>query len=586
MRDSAFDRNEKAFADLLTACRIGDIEAVDSLVSTPGLDINQLDEWDYSPLILASLCGHKGIVELLLSRGAICDRDTFQGARCVYGALTDEIRELLLSFDITKQVDSSQPFASHISSFINSNNKADSCDLIIYSPEDSDGSNRGMTFRVNRFLLTARSPFFMKQLAYGGEWYDTSVVRLQSPIKPEILKALIDYVYLKTEYFKFSDDASWKVLIDVAQKYCLNDYADAVERIHRASSMQEERRTFRDATIEFVERARRDLDQYLQDHVFGNKFTVTLDLEELTNFEDIVPQKYISKQEVELLMTCTALPDVILTVIDVESESVIYFPSHKAILSRSEYFNTMFKSFLFEDSQIKLPLFKPKDFDEKAIIDRLALSTDHIPVVQLSPNASSLEIARIVLSYLYHDDVPPIPIDKAVDLLFTADELLLDRLKHTCALSISSKYRDLTYANLKLLQKHAGYNAYDLIRVAWQSRCDKLEQYITKFIAYVLKDIMNDPNERILLSDLVYESAHKIQERQDTDTIELIDDIRYYLSEKHAVRDACSDFEPMSLLNGEDLDGEDIGIYKESMHRYERDLDMIDMLLNDLSLEA
>ena len=109
----------KVFQEICMACRTGDIEVVDSLLSTPNLDINQVDEYDYSPLILSSLCGHFKIVELLLSRGAICDRDTFQGARCIYGALTDEIRDLLVSFDISKAIDASQPFAGHISSLLN-----------------------------------------------------------------------------------------------------------------------------------------------------------------------------------------------------------------------------------------------------------------------------------------------------------------------------------------------------------------------------------------------------------------------------------------------------------------------------------
>ena len=69
---------QKAFSEICLACRTGDIEVVDSLLFTPNLDINQVDEYDYSPLILSSLCEHYDIVELLLQRGAVCDRDTFQ----------------------------------------------------------------------------------------------------------------------------------------------------------------------------------------------------------------------------------------------------------------------------------------------------------------------------------------------------------------------------------------------------------------------------------------------------------------------------------------------------------------------------
>ena len=67
-----------------------------------------------------------------------------------------------------------------------------------------------------------------------------------------------------------------------------------------------------------------------------------------------------------------------------------------------------------------------------------------------------------------------------------------------------------------------------MIRASWQTRCDKLEQHVTKMIAYNLSEIFNLEIERQKLSDLIKESAERIKERQDTDTIELVDDVRYY----------------------------------------------------------
>lgn len=67
------------FAELCDACRRGDLTAVDTMVTNYGVNINAIDDFDYSPLILASLCGHEEVVKYLLQKGAICDRDTFQG---------------------------------------------------------------------------------------------------------------------------------------------------------------------------------------------------------------------------------------------------------------------------------------------------------------------------------------------------------------------------------------------------------------------------------------------------------------------------------------------------------------------------
>ena len=86
----------KEFRELCTACRKGDIELADKYIAT-GINLNQMDEWDYSPLILASICGHENIVKLLLEKGCIVSRDTFEGSRAIYGALNDSKRSIILS---------------------------------------------------------------------------------------------------------------------------------------------------------------------------------------------------------------------------------------------------------------------------------------------------------------------------------------------------------------------------------------------------------------------------------------------------------------------------------------------------------
>lgn len=48
----------------------------------------------------ACLCGHTDIVKYLLANGARCEANTFDGERCLYGALTDQIRKVLLNYKI------------------------------------------------------------------------------------------------------------------------------------------------------------------------------------------------------------------------------------------------------------------------------------------------------------------------------------------------------------------------------------------------------------------------------------------------------------------------------------------------------
>lgn len=48
----------------------------------------------------ACLCGHIDTVQYLLANGARCEANTFDGERCLYGALTDQIRRMLLNYKI------------------------------------------------------------------------------------------------------------------------------------------------------------------------------------------------------------------------------------------------------------------------------------------------------------------------------------------------------------------------------------------------------------------------------------------------------------------------------------------------------
>ena len=79
------------------------------------------------------------------------------------------------------------------------------------------------------------------------------------------------------------------------------------------------------------------------------------------------------------------------------------------------------------------------------------------------------------------------------------------------------------------------------------------------------------------------ESAARIRQRQDTDTIELVDDVRYYLLKKYGVNE-MADFEPLQLV-GEDVP-DDIRIYKRALVDYERDCDLVAVLLDELDLNA
>ncbi|ABN67272.2 conserved membrane protein with BTB/POZ domain [Scheffersomyces stipitis CBS 6054] len=583
--DSPDLQSKKVFSDLCMACRRGDLEAVDALLSTPNLDINQVDEFDYSPLILSSLCGHLPVVELLLSRGAICDRDTFEGARCIYGALTDEIRDLLISFDISKAVDTKQSFATDISNLISARTGAPTRDIVFYFPHVHGVLSRGyQSFRLHRFLLAARSIYFQEKLA--GEWASSVAVELPSSIDPIAFRIVVDFIYFKANSLPTEDIDLQDKLIDLAEQFALYDLAEGVKRIQDSTKERERSKIKYDLAFKFSEEGRRDLDRFLNRHIISDKIVTRLTLEDDIDFEDIQVAEIITRDQKKKLMGSASFPDIILSAIDADTESVVFYPVHKSIISRSEYFDTMLKSEIFINEHKELPYFKSYEKSSNLeVINRPQFQPDHLPVIQISNSSASQDVAEMVLCYLYHDDIPNIPLLLAVDLLFASDELFLDRLKTICSVRIASSFDKFTPGDFDSLKPLVGYDAYDLVRVSWEARSDKLEQHVTKMIAYNLENIFKNDVQKELLATLVNESASRIQERQDTDTIELIDDIRYYLQKKYAVSDEYDDLDPGLQFRDQD-ERDDIRIYKNAVANFNRDIEMIDHILDGLQLDA
>lgn len=602
--DDGLTPAKHAFARICLACRTGDFEAVDSLLSTPNLDINQVDEYDNSPLILSSLCGHIKIVELLLQRGAVCDRDTFEGARCVYGALTDEIRDLLVSFDISKAVDVNQPFAAHIASLLNSSAEKDILFKIqLEEPathvSGDEKENKVLELELepqqaqelelqqeyiglHRFLLAARSPFFKRKL-FSGDWKDNVVVTLPKSVTIEAFQVIVDYLYLRTSSMALTDKSIQKKVRDLAKEYQLQDLVEGLDEIVKAQSKKEQYKIKHNLAITFVEKARKDLDIFLAENILLTSVQVPLNFDQEVDFEDIDCLSYLSQKDRAHFLQQPSIPDVVLGIIDLATESVFYYPGNKSILARSEYFDTMFKvGFSASSAHEK----KPPLYTEGLIkiVNRPAFEDEHLPFLQLSSSIATQEVANMVLSYLYHDDVKEMHLKHLIELLYTADELLLDRLKTMCAVRVSSYFSKLDYAEFQLLSDELDHDAYDLIRVAWQTRCDKLEQHVTKMIAHNLQYIFKDEHEKQRLASLIQDSAARIQERQDTDTIELVDDIRYYLTKKYAISQDNETFDPLSF--GRDWHSENIKLYQSAVVKYERDIEIVDTMLESLNLDA
>ncbi|KAF3807296.1 BTB/POZ domain-containing protein 3 [Colletotrichum gloeosporioides] len=531
--DNPLDQSTE-FEAFLLACRRGDLKTCQELISA-GVNINGKDRFDYTPLIIASLCGHLELVQLLLESGALAERNTFQGERCIYNALNDRIRNLLLEYDYSKSTDPLQPWAGHITTLL-SKSVPRTADISLIAASQS--------FELHKFLLAARTPYFRKKLADAPERVK---YELPATIPVESFQVALRYLYLGEVPRDLVDARSTvteeDVLIGVDK---LSDYLE-INQLWEAILAGSDRRLARQRYQDEVQRAQRQVEQFYREKVLGHKMIV-----ETRRVNDI-KWRHDNSIFADCLL-CAHEPEGEDGTDDTteETETVanhigiplgpapngdgsklakkprrsVVYPVHKAILIRSPYFETMFSS----------------EFKE-------AQDSEHLHVVTVDCNPDVLEI---VLTFLYTEKVD-CPLELALDLLYTADILFLDKLKTKAAQAISTLGSGTSNA---LIDRTHGegeeeemepINIYDVIHAAWDLRVQRLEEFAARYLAHRLEDYIDEPD----FAELINESASRIKNRQETDTIELLDDIRYYLGERFRLRFEDANLEDMMDEQGE-----------------------------------
>ncbi|KAL9637788.1 MAG: hypothetical protein Q9204_001742 [Flavoplaca sp. TL-2023a] len=540
----------EGFNRLCEACRRGDLKLCQEMIRD-GANINARDRYDYSPLILASLCGHFEVVQLLLEAGALCERDTFQGERCLYNALNDRIRNLLLSYDYSKSTDPLQPFAAHVASLLTRDTPQTS-DLLVTTVGDS--------FRLHKYFLSARSPYFQKKLSAAPE---TTSWKVPPAIPPQAFGIAMRYVYLgeiPTELgggpgAGFSEDEVLEGIAKISNHLEIPSLWDAVLQ-------SDDRRLSRQRRTEEVERGRSQLETWFMQNVIKHKFIVDTEKAEEVKwdrnngiFADVLlradqplEEDFVDRPTDATLQTPSIkategpLNGIPIGPAALQSRTAsrtrptqksTLFPVHRAMLLRSEFFLTMFSSGFRE-----------------------AQSTPHLQIIPIDCTPDVLET---VLTFLYTEKAD-FPLEIAVDVLFAADLLLIERLKQKAAVVISTLGNG-TMAPASDLQivgserpsaDSENIDIYDVVRAGWLTRVPRLEEFGARYFAYRLEDFIDEEE----FAALIKESAGRIRGRQETDSIELLDDIRYYLSERFRLRFEDSGLEDMMAEEDGNVPGE------------------------------
>ncbi|TEA10132.1 BTB/POZ domain-containing protein 3 [Colletotrichum sidae] len=524
------------FEAFLLACRRGDLKTCQELISA-GVNINGRDRFDYTPLIIASLCGHLELVQLLLESGALAERNTFQGERCIYNALNDRIRNLLLEYDYSKSTDPLQPWAAHITSLL-TKSVPKTTDISLIAASQS--------FELHKFLLAARTPYFRRKLTEAPE---TTTWKLSATLPVDSFQVALRYLYLGEVPRDLVDARSTATEEEVLTGVDKISKQLEIEKLWEAILAGGDRRLARQRYQDEVARAQRQVEQFYREKVLGHKMIV-----ETKRVNDI-RWKHDNSIFADCLL-CAHEPETDDTTKDDEPKSVanpigiplglapnngadtrkprksIVYPVHKAMLVGSQYFETMFSS----------------EFKEAQDTEDL-----HVVTVDCAP-----EVLEIVLTFLYTARFD-CPLELALDLLYAADFLVLDRLKTKAAQVIttlgsgnSNVLIDRTHGPAPGMEPAAAedaepINIYDVIHAAWDLRVQRLEEFAARYLAYRLEDYIDEPE----FAELIDESASRIKNRQETDTIELLDDIRYYLSERFRLRFEDANLEEMMDEQGE-----------------------------------
>ena len=451
----------------------------------------------------------------MLESGALCERDTFQGERCLYNALNDRIRNLLLAYDYSKSTDPLQPLASHITSLL-SRDHPQTSDILVISSE--------VSFNLHKFVLSARSPYFRKKLNNAP---DTTAWKLPSTIPPQAFEIAIRYLY----FGEVPNDVGG----GPGTGFTEDEILEGIDKISKQLEIRSlwegileggDRRLVRQRRTDEVEKGRNQLNAWYIDNVLKHKVVVDTArasevLWDRNNgiFADVLLRADISankEDEDEDSVDGNSTPRMRNTLgplqgipvgptsqnsrspsrIRKPSQSIL-FPVHRAMLIRSEFFLTMFSS-NFREAQ-------------------------HTEYLQIIPIDCSPQVLQVVLTYLYTEKAD-FGLDLAIDVLFAADLLLIEKLKVKAGVVIS------TLGNGTMAQVPASQitdaesleviDIYDVVRAGWLTRVPRLEEFGARYFANRLEKYIDEED----FSELIKESAARIKGRQETDSIELLDE--------------------------------------------------------------
>lgn len=442
--------------ELFLSCRKGDLARVKYLVEEQESELNVRDRWDGTPLYYACLCGHKDVVEYLLSQGARCVANTFDGERCLYASLNMEIRDLLRNRKVitssTMRRDAYDEFLRRCLEDVRH------CDVTF--------SVQGKMVPAHRCILAARCEFFRRSLA--EKWAGRQLVPVtHHSVDASVFRILMQYLYtgrveMRGKHFdSFVELASrcrlMDLIIDVK-----DEFVQVLTLANPTNRQSVDSATMVLEPYEYREQLQRDF--------------ATLPVK-------LSPE--VTPSDVSFLSEDGNHADICFNV------DGTYFLCHKVVMcNRSDYFRAIIEDHFTEAS-------RPSSGRQIAVIELQRVTPD---------------VFGCILHHIYSDMDDRLSADNVWDVLCAADVYLLPELKRQCGAAIA-----------RMLDVESICSALQASRLF---RLPRLENQCIEFMAKHLAKVVELPE----FHEVVREDAKEVKLRQETDSITVIDDIRYYIS--------------------------------------------------------
>lgn len=440
------------------ACRTGDFHRLKHLVEIKEVDVDIRDKWDSTPLYYACLCGHKDVVEYLLERGAKCEANTFEGERCLYGALNDDIRNLLKSYHvISKRTIRRDLYEEFLRRLLGGGSSYSDVTFRVHGEE----------FPAHRCILSARCQYFANM--FRNKWLNKSIIELNhSMMSPSAFRSLLQYLYTGT--MDISLDMIEDLLKLAKQCQLFSLIAEIEDKLKKTMSWVSTKSGGVRVT-NFVLQTTKGDDSLQMDLAQLAHWALPDELNPwlmcVLPFEsDSMPRSY---------------PDICFIVEEHK------FMCHKLFFcGRSDYFKALLEDHFGECSH-----------------------RDSFPSITIHDVTADVFVR--VLSYIYTDTCE-LNGDVISDVLIVADMYLLPGLKRLCASAM------ISYVEPS--------NVISVIRTARMFNIPRLESHCAEYISQNISKIISRDDFR----DLVVEDAHNIESREEADSIDIIDEIRFYVS--------------------------------------------------------